>query len=351
MASIRAIAKSAGVSVATVSRTLNNLPDVSDETRSRVMRSAQQLGYNPATQRRRPVLIGLAYPGQPVNPEFGGFDAAIVSGVTRGVDEHKFDVALLNVQRDKQPHETYSQFFRRKHVAGVVLRSFSDSRHLCEKIAEEGFPHVVVADAFDHPDVNFVCNDSYDDTAAAMEHLASLGHRRVGLCVHLVRDSDHDDRRRAYTEALRRFNLDADPRLTAEVIADMDGGATAINSLMSLAEPPPAVLITDPLASLGALRRCLELSIRVPDDLSIVGFDDSGARQMAYPLYTSVCQDSLALGQRAAEWLSRRLMGEADPILRERGKTFFEVNQTTAPPPRAAVRVMPSGQRIAAGTG
>lgn len=351
MASIRAIAKSAGVSVATVSRTLNNLPDVSEETRSRVMRSAEALGYDPAAQRRRPVLIGIAYPGQPVNPEFGGFDAALVSGVTRGVDEHKFDVALLNVQRDKQPHESYSQFFRRKHVAGVVLRSFADTRHLCERIAEEGFPHVVVADAVDHPDVNFICNDSHADTAVAMEHLASLGHRRVGLCVHMVRDSDHDDRRRAYTESVERFGLDADPRLTVEVIADMNGGATAINSLMSLAEPPTALLITDPLSSLGALRRCLELSVRVPDDLSIVGFDDSGTRQMAYPLYTSVCQDSLVLGQMAAEWLSRRLMDQADPVFRVRGKTFFEVNQTTAPPTRNPVRVMPNGQRIAVGGG
>ncbi|MEO0514983.1 MAG: LacI family DNA-binding transcriptional regulator [Planctomycetota bacterium] len=347
MASIRAIAKSAGVSVATVSRTLNNLPDVSDKTRSKVMRSVEKLGYDPAAQRRRPVLIGLAYPGQPVNPEFGGFDAAIISGVTRGVDEHKFDVALLNVQRDKQPHETYSQFFRRKHVAGVVLRSFSDTRHLCEAIAEEGFPHIVVADHFDHPDVNFICNDSYPDTLVAMEHLASLGHKRVGMCIHMVRDSDHDDRRRAYHESVDRFGLDTDPRLIAEVIADMNGGATAINSLMSLPQPPTAVLITDPLASLGAMHRCLELSINVPEELSIVGFDDSGARRMAYPVYTSICQDSLTLGQRAAEWLSRKLMDQGDPVCRVRDQTFFEVNQTTAPPTAKPARVMPNGQRLA----
>ncbi len=347
MATIRAIAKSAGVSVATVSRTLNNLPDVSEPTRMRVMRSAEKLGYDPAAQRRRPVLIGLAYPGQPVNPEFGGFDAAIVSGVTRGLDEHKFDVALLNVQRDKQPHETYSQLFRRKQIAGVVLRSFSDTRHLCEGIAEEGFPHIVVADRFDHPQVNFICNDSHADTAAAVEHLASLGHRRIGLCIHMVRDSDHDDRRRAYAQGVARLGLSADPRLTVEVIADMNGGATAINSLMSLSQPPTALLLTDPLASLGALRRCLELSIDVPRELSIVGFDDSGARQMAYPVYTSVCQDSLALGRRAAEWLSRRLMGQADAACRIREKTFFEINQTTAPPNPRPVRVMPDGQRLA----
>ena len=347
MPSIRAIAKSAGVSVATVSRALNNLPDVSDDMRSRVMREADRLGYDPASQRRRPVLIGLAYPGQPVNPEFGGFDSAIISGVMRGVDEHKFDVTLLNVRRDKRPHETYSQFFRRKQVAGVVLRSFVDHRHLCEAIAEEGFPHVVVADRFEHPKVNFICNDSYRDTKAAVEHLASLGHRRVAMCIHMVADSDHDDRRRAYHKSVEALGLDGDPRLTVEVIADMAGGAKAINALMSLPNPPTALLVTDPLASLGALQRCLELSIEVPGALSIVGFDDSGVRRMTYPVYTAVCQDATELGRRAAEWLSRSLMDRAEPTFRVTNQTFFEVNQTTAPPPAKLERVMPNGCRVA----
>lgn len=347
MASIRAIAKSAGVSVATVSRTLNNLPDVSDEMRDRVLSEAKRLGYKPGAQRRRSALIALAYPHQPVNPEFGGFDAAIVSGVTRGVDEQKFDVALLNIQRDKRPNETYTQFFRRKGIAGVVLRSFQETRHLCEIIANEGFPSIVVADRFENPKVNYIRNDSFADTRVAMDHLVSLGHRRIGLCIHLYEDSDHADRRRAYREAVAAHGLADEAELTVEVIADMEGGASAINQFMSGPQPPTALLITDPLASLGALRRCLELSIRVPEELSIVGFDDSGVRRMAYPVYTAVCQDATELGRRAAEWLTRRVMGQAEPVFRVDGNTFFEVNQTTVPPPANAVRVMSNGTRVA----
>lgn len=346
MASIRSIARSAGVSVATVSRTLNNLPDVSEKTRSLVLAAADEAGYDVASKRRKSALIGLAYPGAPVHAEFGGFDSAIVSGVTRGVSEHKFDVVLLNVARDKRRGETFAQFFRRKNVAGVVLRSFAESRRLCEQIAEEGIPHVVVADRFDNPAVNFIRNDSYQQTGAAMEHLASLGHRRVGLCIHMVADSDHNDRRRAYREGLTQFGMDRDPRLEFEEIANMDGGAKAINSLMSLPQPPTALLVTDPLASLGVLRRCLELSIDVPRELSIVGFDDSGVRHMAYPVYTSVCQDAAALGRDAAHWLTRRVSGRESGGLRCVNQTFFEVNQTTAPPPATPVRVMPNGQRV-----
>ncbi len=282
-----------------------------------------------------------------MNPEFGGFDAAIVSGVTRGVNQHRFDVALLNVSRDKKPGESYTVFFRRKGIAGVVLRSFEDSRHLCEQIAEEGFPHVVVSDRFENPAVNFLGNDSADDTRRAVEHLASLGHERVALCIHMVEDSDHADRRRAFEAGVREHGLDADPQLRVSVIADMDGGVTAVNKLMSMSRPPTAILCTDPLSSLGVLRRCLELGIRVPDELSVVGFDDSGVRHMAYPVYTSVCQDAVKLGLDAAEWLTRRLIGEAEPGLRVTRPTFFEVNQTTAPPPASPVRVLPDGRRVA----
>lgn len=348
MASVRSIAKSAGVSVATVSRTLNNQPDVSEETRDRVRAAATKLGYDAGARRRKSALVGLAYPGQPVNPEFGGFDAAIVSGVTRGVNAARFDVALLNVARDKKPGESYTAFFRRKGIAGVVLRSFADSRHLCEEIAEEGFPHVVVADRFEHPEVNYVHNDSSADTARAIEHLASMGHERVGLCIHMVADSDHADRRRAFEAGVKEHGLDDDPQLRVEVIADMNGGVTAINQLMSLAQPPTAVLCTDPLSSLGVLRRCLEMGIRVPDELSVVGFDDSGVRAMAYPVYTSVCQDAIKLGEDAAAWLTRSLVGDAEPTLRLTRPTFFEVNHTTAPPPRVPVRVLPGGRRVPA---
>ncbi|MEM6332020.1 MAG: LacI family DNA-binding transcriptional regulator [Planctomycetota bacterium] len=346
MSSIREVAESAGVSVATVSRAFNNLPDVAEPTRVRVFAEADRLGYDPEARRRKAVLVGLAYPGSPVNAEFGGFDAAIVSGVLRGVEERKFDVVLLDIARDKRRGETYTQFFRRKGTAGVVLRSFAESRGICEEIANEGFPHIVVADRFENKAVNFIRNDSYQDTLTAMEHLASLGHRRVAMCVHMVDDSDHADRRRAYHQGVATYGLDQDPELVYEDIADMNGGAKAINRLMSLPKPPTALLITDPLASIGALRRCLEVSIDVPSELSVVGFDDSNVRHMAYPVYTAVYQDAVALGHDAAEWLTRRVMRKTDSSCRLVKRTSFEVNQTTAPPPPEPIRVMPGGQRV-----
>lgn len=348
MASVRQIAESTGVSVATVSRALNNRPEVSAEMRDRVWAEAERMGYRLNSRSRATNLIGLAYPGKPVNAEFGGFDAAIVSGVTRGVNEGRFDVALVNMDRDKLPNESFSQFFRRKGLQGVVLRSFADTRHICEAIADEGFPSVVVADRFDNPRVNYIYSDSYNQSQHAVEHLIHLGHKRIGLCIHLVADSDHADRRKGYEQTLQAHGVRIDPALTVEVIGDMAGGAAALTRLMSLPQPPTAIFLTDPLATLGALRRALELNIDVPGDLSIVGFDDSDVRKMAYPVYTAVCQDAVSLGVKAAEWLTRRLHNRAEETFRVRVNTIFEVNQTTGAPPATTVRILPDGQRLEA---
>ena len=346
MASVRQIAESTGVSVATVSRALNNRPEVSAEMRDRVWAEAERVGYRHNARSRATNLIGLAYPGKPVNAEFGGFDAAIVSGVTRGVNEARFDVALVNIDRDKLPNETFSQFFRRKGLQGVVLRSFADTRHICEAIADEGFPSVVIADRFDNPRVNFIYSDSYGQSQQAVEHLIHLGHQRIGLCIHMVADTDHADRRRAYEQTLSAHVVRLDPSLIVEVIGDMAGGAAGVNRLMSLPHPPTAIFLTDPLATLGALRRALELNIDVPGDLSIIGFDDSDVRQMAYPVYTAVCQDAATLGFKAAEWLTRRLHHRAEETFRVKVNTMFEVNQTTGVPPETTVRILPDGQRL-----
>ncbi|MCC6578862.1 MAG: LacI family DNA-binding transcriptional regulator [Phycisphaeraceae bacterium] len=346
MPSVRQIAKNAGVSTATVSRTLNSDAAVSPRTRQRVLAAMRRAGYQPTVGRKNTQVIGLAYPEDPVNAEFGGFDAAVLTGVVRGVADQKFDVAILSIRRDKSPRESYSQFFLRKGVRGVILRSFATTRHIAQAIADDGFPCVVLADRFEGTNINYVYSDSYADSRAAVEHLIHLGHQRIALCVHMVADSDHADRRRAYEDALSGAGLTPDPALTTEIIADISGGASALVRFMSLPQPPTAIFFTDPLATLGALCRAVELGLRVPTDLSIVGFDDTQVRRMTVPNFTAVCQDAQGLGRVAADWLTRRLQGEGDATFQHKLATYVEFNQTTGSPPPRPVRILPDGQRM-----
>jgi DNA-binding LacI/PurR family transcriptional regulator len=352
MASVRQIAKRVGVSVATVSRALNNHADVSTKTRAKVLAAVNRTGYSPKMGRRLTTVIGLAYPGDPVTAGYGDFESALLTGIMHGVSEQKFDIKLVSVQRDKSPHESFTQFFMRKGLRGVILRSFEASQHICLAVAEENFPHVVVADRFEGTRVNYIGCDSRGDSRRAVQHLIQLGHRRIGLALHAVYDTDHRDRRDGYAEALAEAGIKADPALRVEIVANLDGGAQAITRLMSLPEPPTAVFFTDPIATLGALRRCQELGLRVPAELSIVGFDDSDIRAHTFPQLTAVCQDARMLGYEAALWLTRVLAGPpgVPARIQESRPTMLDINQTTGRPPREGVRVLPDGTRLGPGS-
>ncbi|MEO0716167.1 MAG: LacI family DNA-binding transcriptional regulator [Planctomycetota bacterium] len=346
MATLRQIADNAGVSVATVSRALNHASAVSSELRERVLREADRLGYSLPTTDRGVTRIALAYPGAPVHLEYGSFDASIVSGVVSAATADRFEVSILDIARLRDEDESYTQMFRRIGVAGVVLRTYSDQREVCERIAAEGFPSVVVADRFDDPNVNYVAYDSTADTELAVQHLTHLGHTRIALVVHAVRDSDHVDRRTAYERVMHAAGIELANELIVEVVADVDGGASAIGRLMSLPRPPTAVVFTDPLSTIGGLRRALELGLNVPEDLSIIGFDDANMRKLTHPTYTAVCQDSEQLAATATRWLTSELKRRDGRPFRELQRTYFEVNGTTCAPPARAVRVSPHGRRM-----
>jgi len=347
MASIRNIAKQAGVSVATVSRVLNNHPHVDSGTRKKVLDAADSASYVRMSQRSQAVL-GLVYPGDIVKADHGSFDQAVLSGILEGVNSHRYDVKIVSISRDKTPQESYAQFFARKGLRGVVLRTFAETRQVCVKIAEEGFPSVVIADRFTEPCVNFVCTDSSLDSVRAVRHLIDLGHRRIAMIVHSVADTDHTDRRNAYLTAMRDAGLEIDPELIAENYASAENAANAVTRLMGSPRPPTAIFITDPLATMGVLRRCLEMGIKVPSELSLVGFDDSNVRLHTFPTCTSIVQDARMLGMEAASWLCRVTADneeEKPELLRLVRQTRFEINRTTSPPPPEPIRVLADGAR------
>lgn len=352
MSNVRKIASKAGVSIATVSRSLNNHINVDPATRQRVFEAAASVGYSKirATRPGTSTVIALAYPGDIVRADYGGFESAMLSGILRGVNEQRFDVCVLSLHRDLGPDESFGRLLDRKKIAGTILRVFEDSRDLAYELAGPGRPGIVVADRFEPASgVNFICCDSRVDSRRAVQHLIDLGHRRIALGVHAVRDTDHVDRRNGYEDAHRDAGLPLDPSLVSEIVASPEGGAGLITRLMSSPTPPTAIYFTDPMATIGALRRCLEMGVRVPQDLSIVGFDDSDTRKHTFPSFTAVVQDAEMLGFEAARWLTRKLANPGDASLQSLQvvrPTRLEINQTTGRPTRELCRVLPDGTRV-----
>lgn len=345
-ASIRELASELGVSTATVSRALNNHPAVSEETRQRVLELADQAGYMPRVGQRFRNVVGLVYPSHPVLPEFGSFESAMLSGIIKGLDADRYDLSLIDIERDIGKGESYTQFFRRKGVRGVIIRPLSPEPTLAETIADEGFPCVMVADRSDHPNLGFVCSDSGRDSYRAVDHLVHLGHTRIALVCHTVLDSDHRDRIDGYRRALKAHGLQVLPELELYLPASMEGGTEAVDRLLAMDNPPTAIFLTNPVPTVGALHRCLELGVRVPEDISIVGFDDSDVRTRTYPKFSSVCQNAEQFGYDAARWLTRRLEGTETGVLRIHRPTSLQFNKSTGPAPEKPVRLASNRSEI-----
>lgn len=354
-ATVRGIANALGVSPATVSRSLNNSPDVSETLRAKVIAEARRLGYELPRKGARTGRIGIIFFNETSGPKYSGYDAVIWGGVARAAVALKFDVCLVD-PLDRRSSESFAAFAARKGIEGLIIRVDEETRHVCAAIAAEGLPHVVVADRFEDPRVNYVCCNSSPPSRAAVEHLLHLGHRRIAVCHNTVLDTDHRDRIDAYRTVMADAGVEVDPELIVAINAEIGGGAAAFNRLMSLPQPPTAIFVTDPALTVGALRRALEVGIRVPDELSIIGVDDERLRKMTHPVFTAVCQNAADLGQQAGRWLCRQLSQQTGrerkaPGLRLEIEAFLEINQTTAPPPAEPVRVTPTGQRISENNG
>lgn len=334
MSSVRDIAQRAGVSIATVSRALNNDSSVNVQTRERVLNVANRLGYVASMGRRSTTTLAFTYTGTQTLSH--PFDAAVLEGVVHGGDEGRFNIVILSLQRDKQANETYTQFFMRHGVRGVILRTMRETRDICIDIANEGFPHVVLSERFDEDNVDYIDGDSRESSFQAVEYLLRLGHRRIAFGVHNEVDLDHTDRLTGYRQALEGAGITYDESLVFKQRYTLSGGATIMRMIMSMKDRPTAAYFADPLLGVGAMKTAHELGIRVPQDISIVCFDDTDMRFVTSPSMSAVCQDAQALGYEASLWLSRRLMSKGPEQLRKTIPTFFEVNGSTDHPPEGA---------------
>lgn len=328
MANVRQIAQRAGVSISTVSRVLNNHPRVSPEARQRVVAAANKAGYRHVADARATTNIAFVYTGEMFLDS--PFDTALLDGISGGMEEHGYDLMVLNTRRSRLPHETYTQMFMRKGIRAAILRATATARPICDAIADEGFPAVVVGDRYESSKVHFVSTNTCDASREAVTHLIGLGHRRIAICLGVVQDSDHVERFDGYRQALAEHGLPFDERLVLWIKAGRQGGVQLVKQLQSMLKPPTAVFITDPLTALGALKEARRLGIGVPGDLSIVGFDDSEVRHDTYPGMTAVCQDARAMGREAFNALYG-VLEQGEPIQSKILRGWFEIHESTGP--------------------
>ena len=334
MPKVRDIAEVAEVSIGTVSRVLNNQPHVSQALRTRVLKVVNELrDSKPGLGSSRPTTsIALVYSGK--SSLNSPYDSAILHGIAEKLDHTDHDLMVVNAARGRGPGESLGQMLLRRGVAGALLRTTALTHNMVEELAEEGFPAVSIADRVSSHKVGSVVCDGADAIEHALEHLASLGHQRIAIALDPVDDFDHARRLEVYQRFLQKAGLPSDDRWIVRKSATQFRDSVTLHKIMSMPDRPTAVFITDPLLASDFCTEAARSGIRIPDDISVIGFDDTNQRFGTFPRLSSVCQDAAMLGQMSLDHLMSII--DRKSVARELTlKCTFEPLDSTAPPPGA----------------
>jgi LacI family transcriptional regulator len=307
---IKDVARLSGVSSMTVSRVINDSQRVRPETRRRVEEAIAELGYVPSRlarglSRRRTGTLAVIVPDV-ANPFFTMVVRAAEEVARRG----GYRVILCDTRADLRVERDVVEELIAHRVEGIVIAPVSNASaaHLW-RMDSFGVPCVLVDRTLPGVDTDAVVGDSVGGARRLVEHLISLGHRRVGLIVESDQVSTARDRRRGYEEALAAAGVPVDDDLVVETTVDPDGGAEGMRRLLQLNKRPTAVFTVNNLVALGAIEAVRDAGLEVPDDVALVCFDDIEYASRLYPFLTVLEQPAETFGTVATQLLLERIHG------------------------------------------
>jgi LacI family transcriptional regulator len=296
------VAEYAGVSEATVSYVVNNGPRrVAPKTRLRVEHAISELGYYPSDIARslrmqRTMTIGIVVPDT-ANPFYG----EIARTIEDVCYDNGYSVILCNSHFDKVRELDYVNLLLAKRVAGVVIIPIDSENEALARLTQTNICTVVL----DREIADFYCiaTDNIKGGKLATEHLIKLGHQRIGCITHLTESRTYPTRRQGYLLALQEAGLPVDDQLIIEIEPNIKNGQASALSLINLPEPPTAIFANDDMVALGVLSAAYKCGLRVPEDLSVVGFDDNFASAHFTPPLTTVAHPKYRMGEEGAKLL------------------------------------------------
>lgn len=309
-ATIIDVAQRAGVSYATVSRVINNEAYVKEETRQRVLQALTDLSYVANRQARslrggRTHMIGLL-----VRDLGTGYIGEIIRGIDLELGERQYDLLLYTTHGRGRRESDYVTTLTRGMVDGLLLVLPRTPEAYLIKLRQARFPHVLI----DHQGIDMAgpavgatnWQGGYDGAA----YLVELGHRRIGFITGDLTLGCAVERRAGYQAALRHYGLPSEPSLIVEGDFSQTAGYNGTKILLALQKPPSAIFASNDAMAFGVMEAAREQGLRIPEDLSIVGFDDIPQANSLHPALTTVHQPLEAMGRVATQMLFGYL---ADP--------------------------------------
>ncbi|MCF3133480.1 LacI family DNA-binding transcriptional regulator [Streptomyces olivochromogenes] len=324
------VARSAGVSVATVSHVLNGTRPVLPRTRQAVLDAIDELGYTPNTLARSLVTSRTRSIGLAVSAISNPYFTEILQGVEAGALEEGYSLLIADPHDDPEHERKVVQLLHERRVDGMIVAPSADPRGLLAYLGRHCVPTVFLDRVVDaHADAggdvgvdvgvdggarfDQVCAESTEPMAQLVTHLSGLGHRRIGLVAGLPGLSTTGERITGYRHGLAASGLPYDERLVVPGNSASAGAEQATAALLSLATPPTALITANNAMTIGALRALRERGLSVPDDIALCCFDDFAWADLFSPRLTAIAQPSKEIGAQAVRVLLDRLAAPDAP--------------------------------------
>ncbi len=323
------VAQAAGVSYATVSRVLNNDPHVKPDTRERVILSITRLGYT-VNQQARNLASGRSHVIGLLVPDLGtGYIGEIIRGIDEALAAAQYDLMLYTTHRRKTKESAYVSSLTQGMTDGLLLVLPRDPEEYLVSLRRRHFPYVLV----DHQGIgdleSAVGATNWRGGYEATKYLIELGHRRVGFITGTMDLGCSRDRLEGYRAALRDCGLPIDPTLMQEGDFWQPSGFTAARTLLALPEPPTAIFASNDVMAFGVMEAVRDQSLRIPEDISIVGFDNIPQAEHVSPQLTTIEQPLADMGHEATRMLLAMIQEPDRPYQRVELPTRLIVRAST----------------------
>jgi len=327
--SIKDIARVAGVSPSTVSRALNSHPRISPETTERIVKMAQEMGYSPSVPARSLVTQDTATIGLTITHVSDTFLARVVQGVEAEAHKNGYAVFLSSSYRDRAGELEVIRSFYERRVSGIIVSGSQIDNGYLELQTRFPLP-IVLINCPIYP--YSVTSDNGGGARKAVEHLFQLGHRRIAYIGNRKSHLSNLNRMNGYKAVLQEHDIPVDSQLIVDGNGELAGAAEPLRHLMALPQRPTAIFCFNDLTAIGVIHALKEAGIQVPQDCSVVGFDNLEMGAYYCPPLTTVQQPRFELGQHAMRMLLKLCQGR-DDIEPEILQTDLVVRKTTAPAP------------------
>lgn len=305
MVSMKEIAKRCNVSVASVSKALNGYSDISEETRKKILQTASQMGYLPNSSARmlktkRSYNLGVLFVDEARSGLTHYYFNHVLESFKRTAEGKGYDITFAsgNVSGQKM---SYYEHCKYRGVDGVVIACVNFYSDEVQELIRSDMPVVTIDHVFDGKIA--VVSDNVQGMEELVTYVYNKGHRKIAY-VHGEDSSVTRSRLSSYYRTLQRMNVTIPDEYDREIpYRDADSAAQATAELLNMADPPTCILYPDDYAAMGGINEIRDRGLRIPEDISIAGYDGITIARMLEPKLTTICQDTESIGRIAAEKL------------------------------------------------